>query len=258
MTLYSGSAFDRAFMARRGSRFISVSIMMRTDPDLPDPEVSMFEVTDLRDPAFKKSYKDAGGPVEIADLARASSLLLGAMQADTVLLATHDRIFFADLAGELNTALAGTFAPVSMSLDETGRMYLVVESEGRQSLWLLTQAGERLYAFAMPEGHKASHPPIIGYDHSVYLLAGGQIICVAPDGNPRWLKSAAGRTGGAVVTADDQLLVSEGNEVAAYGVRGDRRLVHRFEEQLVTAPIIIDGDRILVASDRRLFCLMPQ
>ncbi|MFH1022043.1 MAG: PQQ-binding-like beta-propeller repeat protein [Planctomycetota bacterium] len=261
MSLYSGNKFDRIFMTRMGSRFISVSTQVRTDPDLPDPQDSLLEITELRDPDLRKSYTDQGGPVEIADLERQSKLLLAAIHENTIVLATRDRIFFADSSGELNGALAGTFVPYTMSLDEMGRIYLILEpkeSNRTQSLWVLSPDGELLCNYSLPEGYTVKHPPIIGYDHSVYLLAGEKIIAVASDGNTRWSRSTGRQLSGAVVTADNQLFVSEGNELVAYNLKGERRVVHLFEEQLVTAPVIIDGNRILVASDHRLFCLKPQ
>lgn len=64
--------------------------------------------------------------MEIADLERQSKLLLAAIHENTIVLATRDRIFFADSSGELNGALAGTFVPYTMSLDEMGRIYLIL------------------------------------------------------------------------------------------------------------------------------------
>jgi len=184
-----------------------------------------------------------------------------------VQVAANDNYVIAAIAGQIcvadwdihvKVALNGDFQPKSMSLDEAGRMYLVLESQGRTALWLITPEGERRYAFQYPQGMiGGATPPIVGYDHAAYLLAGQYIMAVAPDGKLDWSKVAPGAIKGAIVTAGDQLLISEGSSVAAWSRMGERTVVFSAPEALASAPVLTAAGDLLVASQSHLYCLTP-
>jgi len=258
LSFYGAENYKRNFVARRGARLVTLSIETQPNPDQPPPERSMLEVTNLRDPAMERSYDEKDGPVVMADLTRESTLLLIALHDDSIVLATENRVYVVDLATEIKQVLTGSFRPVALSLDETGRIYMVVRSEDQLFLWSLTQAGERLYSFTLPPGVRPGHPPVIGYDHTVYLASGTSILAVAQDGKLSWSRTTKAYIGGATVTADDQLLVSEGGEIAAYNASGERRVVANIPDAAATPPVLTDRGELLVASSDTLFCLRPE
>jgi hypothetical protein len=64
---------------------------------------------------------------------------------------------------------------------------------------------------------------------------------------------------GAVVTANDQLLVSVGSMLLAFDEKGERRTLYAFEgEELVTQPILTERERIIVATQESLYYLVPK
>jgi len=88
----------------------------------------------------------------------------------------------------------------------------------------------------------------------VYLISGRHILAVGQDGKLDWSREAAGPIAGAAVTADDQLLTSEGSQVAAWDAKGERHVVFTFPEVLTTAPILTKGGELLAAGRSGLFC----
>jgi hypothetical protein len=166
-------------------------------------------------------------------------------------------IYIMDWDLNVKSAWDGEFEPQAISLDEAGRIYMNVKTADRSEMWLLSQNGERYYAFALPGGPlHLPIPPIVGYDHTAYILAGDQIYSVAPDGKLQWARAAAAKIGGAAVTPGDELLVSEGPEVVAYGKKGDRRKIWSSSgEPLTTPPVTAAGGQLLAASSTTLYCL---
>jgi hypothetical protein len=80
-----------------------------------------------------------------------------------------------------------------------------------------------------------------------------------PAGKPLFSIPIRKAFGGATVTADDKLLVSDGPELIVFGADGVSRVLHDFAQQsLKTPPILTPQGRILVASDETLFCLRVQ
>jgi hypothetical protein len=124
-------------------------------------------------------------------------------------------------------------------------------------LWLLTQEGERSYAFEFPLGIvPGDTPPVIGFDHTVYLLAGQHLLAVAPDGKLEWSKQTSGPLIGAVAT-QDKLLVAEGNTLSAWTRNGERTVLYTAPEMFNSSPILTDSGDLLVASRSQLYCLRP-
>ena len=90
--------------------------------------------------------------------------------------------------------LTGKFRPQSMSMDEGRRMFLVADTGGQTELWQVSPSGERIYSCPMPPGVPSSAaPPIIGYDHSVYIVRGRFLLNVARDGKLNWSREEIGR-----------------------------------------------------------------
>ncbi len=112
---------------------------------------------------------------------------------------------------------------------------------GQNHAWKITPSGEIGFDFVLPGGPVLlDHPPIVGYDHSVFQLSGQHIYVIGANGRLRWSRVAEGGLAGAVVTADGQLVVSEGRYVVAYDANGERRKVVCFDGETLTSPPILN------------------
>ena len=256
ISLGTGRNFLRTLAARRGRLLVTVSVEQFWSEEAPPPTESMVEATDLG--TLHASFHEPGGPRVVHELLRRSTALVGAMHGDALTLATDDRFCLLDLDLKVHRALAGSFLPEFMSLDEDGRIYAVVQSNRKRELWLLTPDGEQWYSFRFPPGVRATiGPPAIGLDHTAYLLTAKEILAVGLDGKLNWTRPAGGAIAGAVITGDDQLLVSEGDSVAAYTGKGDRRVLASFPGEVVSAPpLLTERGELLVATGRKLRCLL--
>jgi len=253
-----GDIFSRTFLARRGDRLLIGAEERALDPDgLHLPTRSLIESMPL--PATIRTtemgllqYDTPGDELHV------DALRMPVAAADQAVVAVAPGcIVIADWALQVRHVLTAEFEPLSFSLDEAGRIYLLVRSSERFALWLLTQEGERLYALDLPASvPEPSGPPLIAHDHTAYILAGSQVLAVAPDGKLNWLKPASGRVAGGIVAADDQLVLAEGDAITAWNRLGQRRVVHAFPgEQLSSPPVLASNGDLLVASQGSLFCL---
>lgn len=253
-----GDEYTRMFMARRGSRLLIVGWERTLDPDrTKKAEKSILEIIDLGTPprADDMGFLVSGTPV--GTLYISWPVLLTAAHDDFIVAAAPGFVYIISWNLEVQAAWEADFVAESLSLDEMGRIYLNVRTNKRSELWLLTRQGERLYSFALPGGpYSLRVPPVIGYDHTAYVLASQHIYAVAGDGKLQWSRVAAGAIGGASVTADDQLLVSEGSELAAYNIKGERRTLFVLPgEQLATPPLLAAHGDLLIATKSHLYCL---
>lgn len=252
LSLSTGRNFLRTLAVRRGRLLVTVSVEQFRSEEAPPPTRSTVEATDLG--TLRASFHEPGGPKVVHELLRPSTALVGAMHGDTLVLATDDRFCWLDLELKVQRMLAGSFLPEFMSLDEDGRIYAVVRSNRKRELWCITPEGEQWYSFQFPPGVRATvGPPAIGLDHTAYLLTARQILAVGLDGKLNWTRPVGGAIGGAVIAGDDQLLVSEGDSVAAYTSKGDRHVVASFPgEELSTPPLLTERGELIVASRQKL------
>jgi outer membrane protein assembly factor BamB len=183
-------------------------------------------------------------------------------------IAIENGVYLVDESLDLNSGMVGSFTPKLLSSDEAGRLYLVVDSHDGHELWVLAPNGERLITHTHPANEGAIvAPPLVGFDHSIYLLTASRAYALDPSGALRWECALDGPLGGAVVTADNRLVVSAGNSVSTFELVTDddgeesirRRSLLTIEGQRFgSAPILTPDGLLLVASDEALFCLEPK
>jgi hypothetical protein len=254
-----GEGYRRSVLARRGSRMLlhSFELPQMMAERVRTPDLTIVELKELGDPIQKDEQGYLTSDADLTNLCSRTIPMLVAVDGDAPVLAAPGHLFLADQDLTIRADLTGDFQPVSMSLDEAGRIYLIAQTQGGAELWVVAQNGERQSASPLPEGASARGlPPIIGWDHTVYMVVGDTAVAIAPDGAKRWEHALSGSFGGASVTADGQLLIGSGSELLALDVQGNRRVVHNFAgEHLATAPILTTTGELLVASHRRLFCL---
>jgi hypothetical protein len=185
--------------------------------------------------------------------------VLVATTAETIIAAEPERILVIDWALKIHAALEGEFEPHALSLDEASRAYMVVTTTRGAQLWLVAKDGQRLFAADLPQGTSdISFPPIVGYDHHTYLLAGNRVVSFDDRGRRTWVHDAKNVLAGAAVTANDHLLVVDGNDVVAFDPKGKRHLLLSLPEPLVTPPVLNEAGDLFVASAGHLYAAQVQ
>lgn len=263
LLIATDDSFRQALLARREGRLLVLSVGYKGQPHGGQPpEEALLEVYTLGPAEAVDAVGFLRGARVQARLRRESPLLLAALHEDTVVLAAENQIILADWTLRLTTALEETFIPLAMSLDEAGRIYVVVlqradEAPERRALWVLTPDGQRLVDVTLPEAESDAYtPPIVGYDHRVHLFQGEHIVSVGADGTMQERQYAGGPIAGGLATADGWLIVAAGGLLSAFDADGERRVIHLLEDdQWVTPPVLTSRGRILVASERYLYCL---
>ncbi len=257
LSAYSGDDFRRSLIARQANRMTIVSVEMRIPHRIPKPDRSVLEVQDLGEKKELSSTGRLRSARRLSSLKLDTALLLTALNDGTIILATSNWIYFVDENLHVRTALRGEFEPIALSLDEKTRIYLLVRIRSHKALWVLTEQGHRVMSFVFPaELPQQTFPPIVGYDHQVYLVIADRVVAVSSSGKLLWERTLQGKFGGATVTADDQLLVSEGSRIVAYGLNGQSTIQFDFgRETLSTPPVLMQGGKLLVATAENFFQL---
>ncbi len=262
LSAYYADQFRRVLFARRGDEFLIASVERRLDPHgAHPPRQSVLEVLRLGDPmeATEDGVVTSGG--RPSELMVQTPKVLAALHDRTLVLATAGRVYLLDWDLKVRTLLTDDFEPLAMSLDEAGRMYLIVRTPTDHALWVVTQEGERVMTYhGLPAvEHDAYAPPVVDCDHRVYVIGGELLTAIDPDGRAAWQRRMTGVVAGAVVTAAGQLLVSEGAVLGAYDGRGEQRVLYAVPgDTLRTPPALTEQGALLVASSKYLYCLEPR
>ena len=245
------------FIARRGNRFIDAAIEL-PKPNRPGPpNRAVLQHLDVDAKIELDSVKVVSNLAALASLQLKTATLLVAMRGDDVVFAAPGRIFLSPSDLQPRAALDGDFAPRSLSLDELGRMHLIVGTGDKLSLWVLTPDGSRTVSRALnPEYGPPIAPPIVGYDHEIHLVSADGIVTLDAHGDPLWEGRPQGRIAGAGAAADGQLVVAAGREIQTYDRKGEREILYRsIGGALITPPAMSASGEIFVATAEAVLCL---
>jgi hypothetical protein len=170
----------------------------------------------------------------------------------------HVVILSADLAPAAD--LTGAFVPLGISLDESGRIYLLVRVGAAHRLWIVTAEGDRILDFELPRDFVPDpRPPVVGYNHVAYVVGGRSVLAISPDGKLEWKTTFGGQIAGAVATTDDEVVVAAGPQIVALDSKGSRRILAELDgETLATAPSPLGDRDLVIASRKSLFRLTPK
>lgn len=180
-----------------------------------------------------------------------------AMHEEYPVVARPGVLEFLDASLNAQRRLEIDMAPHGLSLDETGRSYLLCAVKNRQQLWIVAPTGEYV-ATPLPEGVTVfQRPPIVGYDHRIYLLALNRILCFTATGQLDWQYEAPARVAGATVSADGHLLAAVGDAIVALNPKGEVRTLCRAPgEELMASPILGSAGELYALTGRRLHCFV--
>lgn len=254
MNLAMGDVFGRPFFARRGARMIEVGVEREAFPHRPSPpNRSFLEFFDLGEPPSRNSVGIVDNLTAGALLHVETASLVAAMSRDAVVFAVPGRVYHSSTDLHPKIALEGSFKPLALSVEASGRAHLVVEVEGRKELWVVEPDGRR--PVAVPYPGDAVAPPMIGYDHRIYVVTPSRITAFEPDGKVAWTRERSGGLGGGI-SEDDRLVVANGREVVAYAKDGEVETIVALPEAAATAPVLVGDREIVVASKTRLYGLV--
>jgi hypothetical protein len=259
----SGASYRRDFTARTGNKIVSVAVEEILDKRAKKKaESSILEILDLGDPIAIDDEGVARSAKTTALLTRQSARpILTVVQADAIYCASDNVVYELDLDLAVKKQLNAVFIPHWMSIDEYGRIHLVVsvEPDAKRCLWIFSSDGEISTAFDLPKNmYELIAPPIIGHDHRVYCVSEHNIYSIESNGDVAWVRKAQHALSGALVTGDDYLIVSDGPELAAFDSFGQRYVLYTFEEPLVTPPLLTASGILYAASQTKLYKLTPE
>ena len=253
-----GDVFSRAFVTRHSSRLLILGWERDLDPHgHKKAESSRIEILDLGMPPKADSFGLLASSTPVGELYIGWVGVQMASSANIIVAAAENEIYLLDWNMNLSHVFEGSFVPHSLSLDEAGNIFLAGQRGNANYVWKITQKGEIAWEFALPGGPLLlDYPPIVGYDHTVFQIAGQHIYALDANGRLLWSRGAEGALASAVVTADHQLVASEGSCVAAYNKKGERRQVHCLTgETFVTPPILNESGLLLAATKTHLHAL---
>jgi hypothetical protein len=258
VSISGGEEWQRAFYARRGHEFAIVSFRRLLQPhaaatpsgvsvDVQDLGSSLQVQQEIAVSARQKSRLYFEAP-------RASAAVLG----DALVTAIRNEIVVTAFGQSIRTRLLDKFEAGPMSLDEAGRIYVLVNQGSAQPiLWVLTQQGERVAVFTPPADFTMqAAPPVVGYDHRIYLFSRSEVVALNPQGTLEWRRPSQGAVAGIAVTSGGTVVVAEGSSLSAFDAKGERHVLAKFDgESLITPPAMTPAGDILVATARRLYCV---
>jgi hypothetical protein len=253
-----GDVFSRAFLTRQSSRLLILGWERALDPHgHKKPESSRIEILDLGMPPRADDFGFLVSGTPIGELYIGWVGVQAASAGPRIVAAAANELYEIDWDLNVKAVYEGSFEPHGLSLDEAGNTYMAGLAGGASRVWKISPRGEILFDFALPGGAQPlPTPPIVGYDHTVYQIAGSMIYALAPNGRLRWSRAAEGPLGGASVTADGFLLTAEGSCVVSYDGEGERKKVVCLDGEKLTAPPVLTEDgRLLAASAAHLHCL---
>ena len=254
-----GDEFVRPFIGRRGNTMVVVGVERHLDPHGHfQPTRSIIELIDLGDSLEVSATGLLLSARNVASLILETTVLVVAGSGDRLVVAVPDHLYTVDGDLKIVSAYEGRFFPIAISLDEAGRTYLAVRTETGNALWIISPEGKRLQSIDLPPDITTlDAPPVIGYDHKVYLQGAGRILAFGADGAALWEYRPAVKPGGMMATPDNRLLVSAGSDLCVFNEDGGCMVIETFEEErLATAPIITGNGDILVATEENLYALM--
>jgi hypothetical protein len=262
-----GPNTSRGAFVRRGDRLLLVSREMPNKVMRTPPNLTAIELWDLGSPPKV-------GPSGFLEGAKRAGLLycktrpiFTAVSGERFVAVVSNRIYFFGLGAlGLERVLMSRFMPLALSLDEAARIHLIVsapdetlppehpDAPAKTYLWVLEPTGERAFSFELPPG--VQRPPIVGYDHSVYVLSGNTVFALSAEGKLLWQR-AFPRLGGAAATSCGRLLVSSGTDLTAFDAQGEPTVLATLPGEIQGAAVLTAGGEVVAATQNHLYLLAP-
>ena len=247
----------RTYIARREKHVFATSF---AQPNNPHPEsaftpLAIAEVVNLGDLNHVESHILMQADQEFREEFE-STTILGVLFNETVILAVQDHILIGNLSLEWDYEYAGEFIPLAMSVSEEGIIYVIVKEADGNSLLEISQSGKLMRKIEVPEvpldGYK---PPILGPDGTIYLILNNRVKALSIRGES-WEYSFDKAITGAIVSANNHLMLTVGPYLLSFTSKGDRDAIMMLESGTWTSPpTLTEKGDILALSQDHLYSL---
>ncbi|MEO8232686.1 MAG: hypothetical protein ABI638_10405 [Ignavibacteriota bacterium] len=221
---------------------------------------SVLEVQDIGEPRSidDNDYLISANRLNTIDLR--SLDVYSVFTGEYLILAIPDEILITDSQLKIKKIIKSKFIPLSMSLDQSGRIYLIVRytaADGNQKtgFWIITQDGLRILNLDLPSDNDFNFPPVIGYNSKVFLIAGNKVFNI--DTNIHFFSEKIFETplGGFTISKDNKLILSAGKLIYGLDDYGENiYITHLENENWATGPVFINNDTFICASSESLYC----
>lgn len=258
-----GEAFYHPFLAARKGRLLASGIERQLVPNAASALASSLQVMDVGTKPVVDKDRVVTSFSTLKTLMRKNENIHVAMNGDTCVIAAENLLYLADSEFSIQKAFTGPFSPISMSLDERSNIYLLARSTGPISTLVLlgTTPDGSILCMRNLSGRTSpgASPPVIGFDHTIYLLLDHRIRAFTRLGSPLWEGHGGGSIAGGVVTLDGKLVVAAGKLISAFDADGHMNIVHSFEgEAICSQPLPCADGSLYVATEDNLYQLIAR
>jgi hypothetical protein len=253
-----GDEYMRPYISRKGNRVTLAGSERQLDPHGHNKASrSLVELIDLGESDELTSTGVRLGATNVSTLFFPTTTLVAAAHGESLVVAIPDHLYMISPELKIVSAFDGAFSPIVMSLDESGRAYMVASTPKGRQLLIVTPDGKLLLEIDLPTDlARMVTPPVIGLDHRIYLVTDERIHAFSEKGEALWESRPGVRPGGVTVTADNRVLVSAGSDLCIYDSAGHCTLLQRFEGENLSTPAIISANgNLLVATEGNLYAL---
>lgn len=223
------------------------------------PDTSVVQLIELGSPLVVDEFKLLQSLTRFEALQIRDPELRFAAAGDLIAAVGNNLILFLSTGLDLKAAYSADFQPVLISLDESGWLYLIVQTADGRALWIVTPEGKRVLRVPLPgDTGNLVQPPVVGYDHRIYLLTKEAVTGYSPTGERLWRTPVPGGIAGGGVTLDGMLLVTAGADIAAIDPAGKLERLYRIEGESITTPPVYTAHReVLLGTTRGVVALAP-
>ncbi len=168
-------------------------------------------------------------------------------------------ILILNLDLSISKVFSGNFVPKAMSLDESGNCHLTVLTPEGGKYWKLDSSGKLQLEVALNTAISAvPQPPVVGFDHRVYVQLSNHILQLDQDGKRRCSFPTQSIDARCLVTPKGQLLIADGKRLVVQEADCSTRVLMEFDVPICGMTNIVEGNRILVATNSKLYCLSAE
>ncbi|MBM3784318.1 MAG: hypothetical protein FJW30_08145 [Acidobacteria bacterium] len=250
--LGGGPGYARTFLHSTGPGIVAASAFQRMDVLAKTvPSLARLETLRVEDPP-RCEYGRLTNVTPLAALEFADPRLEVAVHNEFVVAAYRGAIDIMDFGLLVRRRLLGEFHPLGMSVDETGRMYLVVDTPEGRRLWVVTIGGQCVETEI--DANAFARPPMVDSRHRAVIHSPAGLACYQPGAGQVWRHAGGGRVAGAVQMRDDSVLAATGEGLIRIDAGGRAELVVRSDWGApVTAPALA-SDGVAVFATRDALC----
>ena len=236
-----GDMFRRPAIWRHRNRLFVLGVEGSSGPHSPKaPDTSVMEYVELED---ELEVDEFGGLLSISaakQIAFSTTIIAAAPSGERVVVAVPGILCVMSQDLEVASAYTADFIPRHLSVDELARAYIVTDD----ALWVVTADGRRVVDVPLPSAFRTLvAPPIVGYDHRVYLLTESGVLGLGADGAELWRKQIEHAVVGGGITPNGHLLVGTAHGLISIDPSGD---VSKLLDQPMRTPPIVTHDGLLL------------